>query len=106
MLANIVIVLLIVGYCAYIIYTRLIKKKGGCGGDCAGCSGCSSHTDFNKHSHKKGKQLMGNSTGSMFYAFAIFIILYIVGVSAYQIYKFIQKKLKNRGDSSKQRKEK
>ena len=36
---------------------------------------------------------MGNSTGSMFYAFAIFIALYLIGVIGYQLYKFIRKLL-------------
>ena len=29
---------------------------------------------------------MGNSTGSMFYAFGAFLLIYLVGVSIYQIY--------------------
>ena len=36
---------------------------------------------------------MGNSTGSMFYAFAIFIALYIIGMIIYEAYKFIRKRL-------------
>ena len=45
---------------------------------------------------------MGNSTGSMFYAFAIFIgfgaflLIYLVGVSIYQIYLWIKKWRENR----------
>ncbi|SCJ37435.1 Uncharacterised protein [uncultured Eubacterium sp.] len=36
---------------------------------------------------------MGNSTGSMFYIFAIFIGLYLIGVIGYQLYKLIRKLL-------------
>ena len=32
---------------------------------------------------------MGNSTGSMFYAFGAFLLIYLVGVSIYQIYHYI-----------------
>ena len=34
---------------------------------------------------------MGNSTGSMFYAFGAFLLIYLVGVSIYQIYLFIKR---------------
>ena len=34
---------------------------------------------------------MGNSTGSMFYAFGAFLLIYLVGVSIYQIYLWIKK---------------
>lgn len=33
---------------------------------------------------------MGNSTGSMFYAFGAFLLIYIVGASIYQIYLWIK----------------
>ena len=36
---------------------------------------------------------MGNSTGSMFYAFAIFIGLYLIGIIIYEAYKLIRKLL-------------
>lgn len=36
---------------------------------------------------------MGDSTTSMFYAFAIFIGLYLIGVIIYEAYKFIRKLL-------------
>lgn len=40
---SIIILLLIIAYCAFVIYKQVQKKKqGGCGGNCAGCSGCSS----------------------------------------------------------------
>ena len=34
---------------------------------------------------------MGNSTGSMFYAFGAFLILYIIGASIYQLYLLVKK---------------
>ena len=34
---------------------------------------------------------MGSSTGSMFYAFGAFLILYVVGASIYQIFLWIRK---------------
>ena len=34
---------------------------------------------------------MGNSTGSMFYAFGAFLLIYIVGVLIYQCYLWIKK---------------
>jgi len=34
---DIAIVVLTVGYCAYIIFA---KKKGGCCGNCSNCPGC------------------------------------------------------------------
>ena len=44
MLANIIIMALIIGYCAYLIYDMVKKIKTGgirgCAGGCAGCSGC------------------------------------------------------------------
>ena len=36
---DIAVVVLIVGYCAYIIFG---KKKGGCCGNCSECRGCNS----------------------------------------------------------------
>ena len=39
---------------------------------------------------------MGNSTGSMFYAFGAFLLIYFVGVSIYQIYLWIKKWRENR----------
>lgn len=41
---------------------------------------------------------MGDSTGSMFYAFSAFIIIYAVGVSVYQGYLLINRWRKNRSD--------
>nr|WP_300304942.1 hypothetical protein [uncultured Anaerostipes sp.] len=39
---------------------------------------------------------MGDSTGSMFYMFAIFIGIYVVGMLIYQGYQMIRKWRKNR----------
>ena len=48
---------------------------------------------------------MGNSTGSMFYAFGAFLLIYLVGVSIYQIYLWIkrwrEKRKKTKRGSSK-----
>jgi len=38
---------------------------------------------------------MGNSTGSMFYMFLLVIIIYIVGMSIYQLVQWIKKKRRN-----------
>ena len=44
-LADIIIMTLILGYCVYLIYGAVKRFKAGviqgCGGGCAGCSGCS-----------------------------------------------------------------
>ncbi|HBM46910.1 FeoB-associated Cys-rich membrane protein [Clostridium sp. OF09-36] len=43
MLADIIVVAVIAGYCFYVIRKRHQQKKsGGCSGSCAGCSGCAS----------------------------------------------------------------
>ena len=41
---SVIIVLLILGYCVFILYKQRENKKkgGGCGGNCGGCAGCSS----------------------------------------------------------------
>ena len=36
---------------------------------------------------------MGDSTTSMFYAFAIFIGLYLIGIAIYEIYKLVRRLL-------------
>ena len=92
---SIILLLLIIAYCVFIIYKQVQKKKqGGCGGNCAGCSGCSSFQVNDPSAKKKGRQLtMGNSTGSKFYVFAIFIGLYLIGVIGYHLYKLIRKLL-------------
>ena len=39
-IANVVILILVIGYCGFVVYSRFIKK-GGKGGGCCGCEGCS-----------------------------------------------------------------
>lgn len=41
---SIIILVLILGYCIFILYKQREKKKngGGCGGNCTGCAGCGS----------------------------------------------------------------
>ena len=48
MLANIIIMVLILGYCAFVIYTSVKNSKegkhmgcAGCSGSCGSCGGCS-----------------------------------------------------------------
>ncbi|MCD8084382.1 MAG: hypothetical protein LUE86_12955 [Clostridiales bacterium] len=41
---------------------------------------------------------MGNSTGSMFYMFAAFIAIYIVGMLCYEAYRFFKKWRERRAD--------
>lgn len=46
-MADIIVVALVIGYCAFVIINRHKKNKkakasGGCCGSCCGCSGCSS----------------------------------------------------------------
>ena len=51
---SIIILLLIIAYCAIIIYKQVQKtKQGGCGGNCAGCSGCSSFQANDPSTKKK-----------------------------------------------------
>lgn len=53
---SIIILLLIIAYCAFVIYKQVPKKKqGGCGGNCAGCSGCSSFQVKDSSVKKKGR---------------------------------------------------
>lgn len=53
---SIIILLLIIAYCAFVIYKQVQKKKqGGCGGNCAGCSGCSSFQANDPSAKKKGR---------------------------------------------------
>ena len=55
--------------------------------------------DAGKSQYTKKKQKvirMGNSTGSMFYAFGAFLLIYLVGVSIYQIYLWIKRWRENR----------
>ena len=55
MLANIIIMALILGYCAFLIYRSVKNKKegkssgcAGCGGSCSGCSGCGTSGAYKK----------------------------------------------------------
>lgn len=41
MLANIIIMALVLGYCAYVIYREVKNAKAGIHTGCGGCSGCS-----------------------------------------------------------------
>lgn len=48
MLANIIIMVLILGYCAFLIYKSIKNRKegkhmgcSGCSGNCGSCCGCS-----------------------------------------------------------------
>ncbi len=41
---------------------------------------------------------MGNSTASMFWFFLLVIVIYIVGMSLYQLYMFIKKKKRDKKD--------
>lgn len=41
---------------------------------------------------------MGNAGGSMFWMFGIVIVVYIVGMSLYQLYLWVKKKLSKRGE--------
>ena len=47
-MANAVILILVIGYCLFLIYKQVQNRKAGkhlgctgCGGSCGGCSGCS-----------------------------------------------------------------
>ena len=92
MIANIVIVALIAAYCIYLIYKGYKNHKEGkpvgctgCSGNCGSCSGCSGKT-------------VPKKTGSMFYAFGAFLIIYLVGVSIYQLVLWIKKWRERRKD--------
>ena len=39
---------------------------------------------------------MGNSTSSMFYAFAAFLVIYLVGVGVYSIVQMVKKRTQKR----------
>ncbi len=41
---------------------------------------------------------MGNSTGSMFYLFAIVIVVYIIGASAYSLFQWLKKRRSQKKD--------
>ena len=104
MIANIVIITLIIGYCIFLIYKAYKNHKegkhvgcAGCSGNCGSCGGCSTAVGKSQYTKKKQKVIrMGNSTGSMFYAFGAFLLIYLVGVFIYQIYLWVKKWRENR----------
>ena len=60
MLANIIIMALILGYCAYIIYKNVKNAKegkhmgcSGCSGNCGSCGGCSAAAGKSQYTKKK-----------------------------------------------------
>ena len=57
-MANVIIVLLLAAYCAWVIYTHFFRKKDGqkCNGICAGGSQCSSPLDQYYKDQKKLKE--------------------------------------------------
>lgn len=65
MLANIIIMVLILGYCAFLIYKSIKNSKegkhmgcSGCSGNCGSCCGCSSASfKGNVQTTSKKKQL-------------------------------------------------
>lgn len=58
---------------------RIVRRMPGTSGFCTG-------------KEMKGGYNMGNSTGSMFYAFGAFLLIYIIGATIYQIYLWIKKR--------------
>lgn len=49
-MADIIIILILLGISALIICSILKnRKKGGCQGNCSCCGGCSHHNQENKH---------------------------------------------------------
>ena len=61
MLANIIIMILILGYCAFIIYKSVKNTKegkhtgcAGCSGNCGSCGGCSCAA-FHKNTAQSSK---------------------------------------------------
>ncbi len=61
-MADLIILLLVIGYCGYVVLRgcRKLKERGksGCPGGCPGCgegSGCGNTREKEKRSHKKWK---------------------------------------------------
>ena len=50
------------------------------------------------HIRKRGGNSMGDSTGSMFYAFGAFLIIYLVGALIYTAYLHIKKRRDRKKD--------
>ena len=85
MLANIIIMVLILGYCAFVIYKSVKNSKEG--------------TVFLQgEASEIGGNNMGNSTGSTMYMFGAVIIIYIVGMLIYQGFQWIRKKREQKRD--------
>lgn len=75
---SIIILLLIIAYCAFVIYKQVQKKKqGGCGGNCAGCSGCSSF-QVKDSSVKKKRKVISNGKFNRFYVLCICNLYWII----------------------------
>ena len=98
MLANIIIMILILGYCAFIIYKSVKNTKEGKHTGCAGCSGNCGSCGGGCGSHTTGGTDMGNSTGSTMYMFGAVIVIYIVGMLIYQGVQWIKKKREQKKD--------
>lgn len=43
---------------------------------------------------------MGDSTGSTFYAFGAFFLIYLIGAGIYQLYLWIKKRRKNKNEAA------
>lgn len=56
---------------------------------------------ISRQTRRKGGADMGDTTGSMFYAFGAFLLIYIVGASIYQGYLWFKKR-KNRRKNEKE----
>ena len=84
-MANVIIVLLIVTYCTWVIYTHFFRKKDG-----HKCSGIIIEIK------RKWKRdiIMGNVSGSTFYMFLGVLVIYLIGVSIYTLVQKIKKKRK------------
>ena len=56
-MVDLIIIIAIVAYCAWVIYTHFFKKsKDHCNGICAGCSQCSSPFEDYRRDQKKLKE--------------------------------------------------
>ena len=74
---SIIILLLIIAYCAFVIYKQVQKKKqGGCGGNCAGCSGCSSLGEGFISQEKR--KVISNGKFNRFYVLCICNLYWII----------------------------
>ncbi len=100
MIANIVIIILIIGYCIFLIYKAYKNHKEGktCRmrrmwrqlRSCSGCSAAAGKSQYTKEKVKRGLEWEIQQV-LCFYAFGAFLLIYLVGVSIYQIYLWIKK---------------